>query len=200
MASFSRVTSPQTGRPFRVIRVGLTGAPMTSDLPPSTEIARSARDDLLAFDLFGFSLAEQPTFGPFCAARFRSTNRRRNGFRREAPAALEDAVLESSHAGVYTLQIHAFPTRRAAGTFGRQQFRQSISTHGHSPSELSLPPSELSCVKNIKKTMLASVRYPTGAPIQDYPLTRAKSGRRARIEPCPLSGCQLRPPTSACTN
>ena len=139
MASFSRVTSPQTGRPFRVIRVGLTGAPMTSDLPPSTDIARSARDDLLAFDLFGFSLAEQPTFGPFCAARFRSTNRRRNGFRREAPAALEDAVLESSHAGVYTLQIHAFPTRRAAGTFGRgpgfvSSRRESISRRGLVPA------------------------------------------------------------------
>jgi len=107
----------------RVIRVGLTGAPMTSDLPPSTDIARSARDDLLAFDLLGFSLAEQPTFGSLGAARFRSTNRRRNGFRRVAPAALEDAVLESSHAGVYTLQIHAFPTRRAARTFGRQQLR-----------------------------------------------------------------------------
>ena len=80
-------------------------------------------DDILAFYLLGFSLAEQPTFGPFGAARFRSTNRRRNGFHRVAPAALEDAVLESSHAGVYTLQIHAFLTRRAARTFLRQQLR-----------------------------------------------------------------------------
>jgi hypothetical protein len=68
--------------------------------------------------LLGFSLAEQPTFVLLGAARFCSTNRRRNGFHRVAPAALEDAVLESSHAGVYTLQIHAFPTRRAARTFG----------------------------------------------------------------------------------
>jgi hypothetical protein len=73
--------------------------------------------------LLGFSLAEQPTFALLGAARFRSTNRRRNGFHRVAPAALEDAVLESSHAGVYTLQIHAFPTRRAARTFGWQQLR-----------------------------------------------------------------------------
>ena len=69
------------------------------------------------------SLAEQSTFGRLGATRFRSTNRRRNGFHRVAPAALEDAVLESYHAGVYTLQIHAFPTRRAARTFGRQQLR-----------------------------------------------------------------------------
>jgi hypothetical protein len=81
------------------------------------------RDGTLAIDLLGFSLAEQPTFGPLGAARFRSTNRRRNGFHRVAPAALEDAVLESSHAGVYTLQIHAFATRRAPRTFGRQQLR-----------------------------------------------------------------------------
>jgi hypothetical protein len=73
--------------------------------------------------MLGFSLAAQPTLGPLGAARFRSTNRRRNGFHRVAPAALEDAVLESSHAGVYALQIHAFPTRRAARTFGRQQLR-----------------------------------------------------------------------------
>jgi hypothetical protein len=82
-----------------------------------------AREDILAFDLLGFSLAEQPTLGPIGAARFRSINRRRNGFHHVAPAALEDAVLESSHAGVYTLQIHAFPTHWAARTFGRQQLR-----------------------------------------------------------------------------
>jgi hypothetical protein len=63
------------------------------------------------------------TFGRLGAARFSSTNRRRNGFHRVASAALEDAVLESSHAGVYALQIHAFATRRAARTFGRQQLR-----------------------------------------------------------------------------
>ena len=91
-------------------------------VPPVPGIAIE-RDDILAFDLLGFSLAEQPTFGPLGAARFRSTNRRRNGFHRVAPAALEDAVLESSHAGVYTLQIHTFPTRRAARTFPRQQLR-----------------------------------------------------------------------------
>jgi hypothetical protein len=33
----------------QAIRVGLTGAPMTSYLPPSTDIARSARDDLFRF-------------------------------------------------------------------------------------------------------------------------------------------------------
>lgn len=49
--------------------------------------------------LLEFSLAEQSTFGRLGATRFRSTNRRRNGFHRVAPAALEDAVLESSHAG-----------------------------------------------------------------------------------------------------
>jgi hypothetical protein len=91
-----------------------------------------------------FSLAEQPTFGRLSATRFRSTNRSRNGFHRVAPATLEDAVLESSHARVYTLQIHAFATCRAARTFGRQQLRYSTPAHGHSPSELSLPPSELS--------------------------------------------------------
>jgi hypothetical protein len=80
------------------------------------------------------TLAEQPAFGRLGATRFRSTNRRRNGFHRVAPAALEDAVLESSHAGVYTLQIHAFATRRAARTFGRQQLRYSTSAHGHSPN------------------------------------------------------------------
>src|SRR4051812_36118315 len=57
--------------------------------------------------LLEFSLAQQSTFGRLSATRFRSTNRRRNGFHRVAPAALEDAVFESSHAGVYTLQIHA---------------------------------------------------------------------------------------------
>src|SRR2546430_4598576 len=73
--------------------------------------------------LLEFSLAEQSTFGRLGATRFRSTNRRRNGFHRVAPAALEDAVLESSQAGVYTLQIHAFATRPAARTFGRQQLK-----------------------------------------------------------------------------
>jgi hypothetical protein len=36
------------------------------------------------------------------------------------------------------LQIHAFPTGRAARTFGRQQLRQSTSAHGCTPSQLRL--------------------------------------------------------------
>jgi hypothetical protein len=81
------------------------------------------RGHIPAFDVLGFSLAEQLTFDPLGAARFRSTNRRRKGLHRVASAALEDAVLESSHAGVYTLQIHIFPTRRAARAFCWQQLR-----------------------------------------------------------------------------
>ena len=77
-------------------------------------------------------------FGPLGASRFHSVNHSRNGFHRVAPTALEDAVLESSHAGVHTLQIHAFPARRAARTFGRQQLRQSTSAHGCTPSQLRL--------------------------------------------------------------
>src|SRR6266404_9548217 len=61
---------------------------------------------------------EQPAFGPLDAGRFNPVNRRRDSFHRVALATLEHAVLESSQAGVYTLQIHAFPTRWAARTIG----------------------------------------------------------------------------------
>ena len=66
---------------------------------------------------------EQRSFGPLGAGRFHPANRRRNSFHRVAPATLEHTVLESSDAGVYTLQIHALPTRRAGRTFSRQQLR-----------------------------------------------------------------------------
>jgi hypothetical protein len=36
------------------------------------------------------------------------------------------------------LQIHTFPTGRAARTFSRQELRQSISAHGCTPSKLRL--------------------------------------------------------------
>src|SRR2546429_3102389 len=49
--------------------------------------------------LLEFSLAEQSTFGRFGATRFRSTNRRRNGFHRVAPAALANAGLQFSPSG-----------------------------------------------------------------------------------------------------
>jgi hypothetical protein len=92
---------------------------------------------------------------PLGAGRFHSVNRRRNSFHRVASAALEHAVLESSNAGVYTLQVHAIPTRRAWRTFGRQQRRQSTSPHGYSPSQLT------SALTIYSKTKSASVRYPT---------------------------------------
>jgi hypothetical protein len=79
---------------------------------------------------------EQRTFGPLGARRFHSVNRRRNSFHRVALATLEHAVLESSDAGVYTLQVHAYPTRRAARTFSRQQLRQSACAHRCTPREL----------------------------------------------------------------
>jgi hypothetical protein len=79
---------------------------------------------------------EQRAFCPLGARRFHSVNRRRNSFHRVAPATLEHAVFESSDAGVYTLQAHAIPTRRARGTFGRQQLRQSTSAHGCTPTQL----------------------------------------------------------------
>jgi hypothetical protein len=81
---------------------------------------------------------EQRTFCPLGARRFHSVNRRRNSFHRVAPATLEHAVFESSDAGVYTLQAHAIPTRRARRTFGRQQLRQSTSAHGCTPTQLRL--------------------------------------------------------------
>jgi hypothetical protein len=80
---------------------------------------------------------EQPALGPLDAGRFNQVNRRRDSFHCVALATLEHAVLESSDAGVYTLQIHAFPTGRAARTFGRRQLRQSAS-HGCTPSQLRL--------------------------------------------------------------
>src|SRR5258705_12872232 len=79
---------------------------------------------------------ELPAFGPLGAGRFNPVNRRRDSFHRVALATLEHAVLESSDAGVYTLQIHTLPTGRAARTFGRQQLRQSTSAHGCTPSQL----------------------------------------------------------------
>ncbi len=66
---------------------------------------------------------ELPAFGPLGAGRFNPVNRRRDSFHRAALATLEHAVLEASQAEVYTLQIHAFPTRWAARTFGPQQLR-----------------------------------------------------------------------------
>ena len=79
---------------------------------------------------------EQRTFVPLGARRFHSVNRRRNSFHRVALATLEHAVLESSDAGVYALQVHAYPTRRAARTFSRQQLRQSACAHRCTPLEL----------------------------------------------------------------
>jgi hypothetical protein len=73
--------------------------------------------------------SEQPVLGPRDAGRFNSVNCCRDSFHRVALATLEHAVLESSDAGVYTLEIHAFPTGRAARTFCRRQLRQSTS-HG----------------------------------------------------------------------
>jgi hypothetical protein len=65
--------------------------------------------------------SEQPVLGPPDAGRFNPVNRRRDSFHRVALATLEHAVLESSDAGFYTLQIHAFPTGRAARTFDPQR-------------------------------------------------------------------------------
>jgi hypothetical protein len=76
-------------------------------------------------------------FRPTWTGRFNSVNCCRDSFHRVALATLEHAVLESSDAGVYTLQIHAFPTGRAARTFCRRQLRQSTS-HGCTPSQLRL--------------------------------------------------------------
>ena len=81
--------------------------------------------------------SKQPVLGPRDAGRFNPVNRGRDSFHRVALATLEHAVLESSDAGFYTLQIHAFPTGRAARTFGWQQLRQS-SAHGCTPSQLRL--------------------------------------------------------------
>jgi hypothetical protein len=109
---------------------------------------------------------EQRTFGPLGAGRFDPANRRRNSFHRVARATLEHAVLESSDAGVYTLQIHALPTRRAGRTFSRQQLRQSACAHGCTPP---MPKCE-------SKTVPASVRLPTGIAISE-------SQFRTRVEP-----------------
>ena len=100
---------------------------------------------------------EQRTFGPLGAGRFHPANRRRNSFHRVAPATLEHTVLESSDAGVYTLQIHALPTRRAGRTFSRQQLRQSACAHGCTPP----------VTKCKSKTVPASVRLPTGIAISE---------------------------------
>ena len=100
---------------------------------------------------------EQRSFGPLGAGRFHPANRRRNSFHRVAPATLEHTVLESSDAGVYTLQIHALPTRRAGRTFSRQQLRQSACAHGCTPP---VP-------KCKSKTVPASVRLPTGIAISE---------------------------------
>jgi hypothetical protein len=78
----------------------------------------------------------QRPFGPLGAGRFHPANSRRNSFQRVASATLEHTVLESSNAGVYTLQIHALPTRRAGRTFSRQQQRQSACAHGCTPPSL----------------------------------------------------------------
>jgi hypothetical protein len=100
---------------------------------------------------------EQRTFGPLGAGRFHPANCRRNSFHRVAPATLEHTVLESSDAGVYTLQIHALPTRRAGRTFSRQQLRQSACAHGCTPP---VP-------KCKSKVVPASVRLPTGIAISE---------------------------------
>lgn len=81
---------------------------------------------------------EQRTFGPLGARKFHSVNRRRNSFHRVASATLEHAVLESSDAGVYALQVHAILALRAWRTFGQQQLRQCTSAHGSTPNQLRL--------------------------------------------------------------
>jgi hypothetical protein len=81
---------------------------------------------------------ERRTFGPLGARTFHSVNRRRNSLHHVAPATLEHAVLESSDAGVYTLQVHAIPALRAWRTFGQQQLRQCTSAHGSTPNQLRL--------------------------------------------------------------
>ena len=118
-------TRPKLGLAGKVVAIewvtgldGPTGLALANGKLYAADVDRIAEIDIAKGEII-----EQPTFGRLGATRFRSTNRRRNGFHRVAPAALEDAVLESSHAGVYTLQIHAFATRRAARTFGRQQLR-----------------------------------------------------------------------------
>src|SRR5260370_25274410 len=78
-------------------------------------------------------------FGPLGASRFHSVNHSRNGFHRVALATLEHAVLEPSDTGVYSLQVHAFPTLRARRTFGRQQLRQCTAAHGCTPNQLRRP-------------------------------------------------------------
>ena len=88
---------------------------------------------------------EQRTFGPLGARRFHSVNRRRNSFHRVAPATLEHAVLESSDAGIYTLQVHAIPTLRAPRTCGRQKLRQCTSAHGCTPTQLRLYSKYIKC-------------------------------------------------------
>jgi hypothetical protein len=103
---------------------------------------------------------EQRTFGPLVVGRFHPANRRRNSFHRVAPATPEHTVLESSDAGVYTLQIHALPTRRAGRTFSRQKLWQSACAHGCNPP---VP-------KCKSKTVPASVRLPTGIAISESQL------------------------------
>jgi len=83
-----------------------------------------------------FRRRELRTFVPPGVGRFHSVNRRRNSFHRVTLATLEHAVLKSFDAGVYTLQIHAYPTRRAGRTFSPQQLRQSACAHGCIPREL----------------------------------------------------------------
>ena len=117
-------TRPKLGLAGKVVAIewvtgldGPTGLALANGKLYAADVDRIAEIDIAKGEII-----EQPTFGRLGATRFRSTNRRRNGFHRVAPAALGDAVTILS-AGVYTLQIPAFATRRAARTFGRQQLR-----------------------------------------------------------------------------
>jgi hypothetical protein len=127
-------------------------------LPRSFEGFVGLRVQIRNIGLFDFHpTSETLVTGPLGAERFHPANARRNSFYRAAPATHEHTVLESSDAGVYTLQIHALPTRRAGRTFSRQQLRQSACAHECTPP---VP-------KCKSKTVPASVRLPTGIAISE---------------------------------